>query len=70
VDESSVKVRFKDDRGIFHQYTNWRFNPAILIKLNKFSIDQMIRIRNDGCTIQSIESKFIQPEIRQKVLFD
>lgn len=48
----------------------FKFNPAILTKLNEFSVGQMIRIRNDANTIRSIESKFMQLEIRQiKVVY-
>lgn len=67
MDKSSVKVQFKNDPGSRHEYTNWRFNPDVLTRLNEFSVDQVIRIRNDECTIRSIGSKFMQSEIRQKV---
>lgn len=65
MEQSSVKVRFKGCHGSGHAY--WSFNPAILTKLNKFSVNQVIRIRNDERTIQSIDSKFMQLEIRKKV---
>lgn len=66
MEQSSVKVRFKGCHGSGHAYCS--FNPAILTKLNKFSVNQVIRIRNDERTIRSIESKFNESEIRQKVV--
>jgi len=35
-----------------------RLDPSVLIKLNKFSINQTIQIRDDGETIRKIEEEF------------
>lgn len=66
MDGSSVSVEFQaqdEDEAV-----SWRLNPTVLKKLNKFSVNNVIRIRNDERTIRSIESKFNEPEIRQKVV--
>ncbi len=58
--ESIVYVKFKGVESCLH------LNPAILKKLNKFSIDQVIRIRDDEATLQIIEKKL---KCSSKVLF-
>ena len=42
-----------------------RVNPAALIKLNKFSINQVVRIKDDGQTIREIVKEF---EVKSKDL--
>ena len=66
MDGFSVSVEFKAQNE--DEAVSWRLNPTILKKLNKFSVNQVIRIRNDERTIRSIESKFNEPESLQKVV--
>ena len=66
MDGSSVNVKFQTRYG--GESVSWRFNPTIFKKLNKFSVNQVIRIRNDAHTLRSIESKYENPEIHQKVI--
>ncbi len=66
MDGFSVSVEFKAQNE--DEAVSWRLNPTILKKLNKFSVNQVIRIRNDERTIRSIECKFNESEIRQKVV--
>ena len=52
VGNSEILVHFVE-KGI-----KLRLDPFVLIKLNKFSINQTIRIREDGETIRRIEEEF------------
>jgi len=49
-ESADVSVKF---RGI-DPVRIWCLNPAILKKLNKFSVNQIIRIKNDEETIREI----------------
>ena len=42
-----------------------RFHPSILQKMNKFSINQVVRIRRDESTIREIEKEFGQLQNRE-----
>ena len=53
IHESKVYVRVKDRDDCFN------LHPAVLKKLNKFSVNQIIRIRSDEMTIQKIEKRFL-----------
>ena len=50
--ESELLVDFKETEK------KLRLNPAVVKKLNKFSINQIIRIRSDEVTIREIEIDF------------
>lgn len=55
VDESDVTV--------IYQHAHWngssfKLNPAVISKVNKYSVGQVIRIRNDRVTIKEIRNKF------------
>ena len=50
--DSELLVSFKE------QEKKMRLNPAFVKKLNKFSINQIIRIRSDEVTIREIEIDF------------
>jgi len=50
--ESKLLVDFKEKEK------KLRLNPAVVKKLNKFSINQIIRIRSDEVTIREIEFDF------------
>ncbi len=52
VDDSEILVNFVE-KGI-----KLRLNPSSFIKLNKFSINQIVKIRDDGQTIREIENEF------------
>lgn len=52
VGDSEIIVHFVEKR------IKLRIEPSVLIKLNKFSINQMIRIREDVETIRKIEEEF------------
>lgn len=44
-------------------------NQIILKKLNKFAINQMIRIRDDESTARQIEKEILRCDVREKVFF-
>jgi len=50
--ESELLVDFKEKEK------KLRLNPSVVKKLNKFSINQIIRIRSDEVTIREIEFDF------------
>ena len=50
--ESELLVDFKENEK------KLRLNPSVMKKLNKFSINQIIRIRSDEVTIREIEIDF------------
>jgi len=50
--ESELLVNFKEKQK------KLRLNPAFVKKLNKYSINQIIRIRSDEVTIREIEIDF------------
>ena len=52
VGDTEILVHFTE-KGI-----KLRLDPSVLIKLNKFSIHQIVRIRSDRQTIREIESDF------------
>ncbi len=45
----------------------WSCEPANLVKVNKFSLNQVIQIRSDATTIQQIDNQF-QPHQSEKVI--
>lgn len=59
VGESDIHVYFAE------KDIKLRLNPSALIKLNKFSINQVVRIKSDRETIREIEKEF---EIKSKNL--
>ena len=52
VGDSGVRVNFKNQEVKLH------LNPDCFDKLNKFSVNQIVRIRSDRQTIREIESDF------------
>lgn len=62
---SSVSVQFKT-KGENRPFS-WRLNRTVLKKLNTYSVNQVIRIRNDERTIRSIDRRFPERQIRRKV---
>lgn len=57
--ESEIFVRFKGKEECLN------LNPTILIKLNKFSVNQVIRVRNDESTLQQMEKELTRSEVRK-----
>ena len=47
----------------------WSFNPIILRKLNKFSVNQFARIRSDPITVMQMKKKREPDERYEKVFF-
>lgn len=35
----------------------WCFNPAVLERLSNFSLNQIVRVRNDESTVRTIQAK-------------
>ena len=44
--------------GFAEKEIKLRVKPTVLIKLNKFSINQVVKIRDDRQTIRAIEKEF------------
>lgn len=59
---SDISVKFK---GFHH---SWQMNPSVMKKLNKFSVNQIIRIRDDEETIQEIEEEFEENDPHEVII--